>query len=136
MYLYIMSRPHSGSTILDILLGGSARITGCGEVVLGLRRHGDGVYACSCGQLLDACPFWREVRGRIGDGDPGAWDELAAASIAQSHKLQLPATWLASAAPARLPLRLGRLAALTRRLSAAIQAASGRPIVLDSTKMP
>jgi hypothetical protein len=137
VYLYIMSRPHSGSTILDILLGSSSQVTGCGEVVLGMRRHGDGVYACSCGALLADCPFWRDVRARIGGTQgQGAWHELAEASVAQSHKLQLAGTWLASAEPGRMPERLRRLVAMTRDLIGAVQAQSGRPVVLDSTKMP
>ena len=33
MYIYIMGRAHSGSTILDVLLGNSERIHSVGELV-------------------------------------------------------------------------------------------------------
>jgi Sulfotransferase family len=137
MYLYIMSRSHSGSTILDILLGSSGSIAGCGEIVRGLRRGGEASHACSCGAALADCPFWQQVRVRVGEdpGEPVSWAELAEASIAQAHKSRLLPTWLAARAPGRQPEDLRRLAVMTRRLSAAIAAVSGRPVVLDSTKM-
>lgn len=131
-----MSRPHSGSTILDIMLGSSRSISGCGEVILGLRRHGHAGWPCSCGLPMEDCGFWREVRERVA-ADGTAWEELAEASIDQSHKLRLPATWLARAAPeAAVPERFARLRRMTRQLLAAVQATGGRPVLLDSTKMP
>ena len=63
-----------------------------------------------------------------------SWAELAEASIAQAHKSRLLPTWLAGRAPERLPEALGRLVVMTRRLSEAVAAVSGRPVVLDSTK--
>ena len=131
-----MSRPHSGSTILDLLLGSSRAIRGCGEVILGLRRHGHAGWPCSCGMAMEECPFWREVRERLAaEGTP--WEELALASIAQSHKLRLPGTWLARTAPEEaVPPRFARLRRMTRQLLAAVQQVGGRPVLLDSTKMP
>ena len=131
-----MSRPHSGSTILDIMLGSSQAISGCGEVILGLRRSGHPTWPCSCGAALEACPFWHEVRAKVALGGT-EWAELAEASIAQSHKLRLPGTWLAKAAPEdAVPPRLARLRQMTRQLLAAVQSTGGRPVLLDSTKMP
>lgn len=137
MYLYIMSRPHSGSTILDILLGSSHSITGCGELVLGLRRGGEDGYACSCGVPLAECRFWQDVRRRF-EAAPdaaGSWGTFAEASIAQAHKSRLLATWWASRDERYAPEWLRRVVAMTRRLVAALRFVSGRPVILDSTKM-
>jgi hypothetical protein len=41
MYIYIVGRPHSGSTILDIVLGNSSNIEGIGQLV-GLELAGGG----------------------------------------------------------------------------------------------
>lgn len=138
MYLYIMSRPHSGSTILDILLSSSPAVSGCGEIILGLRRGEEASYACSCGTPLAECPFWQQVRAAVGEetpGEPVSWAELADASIAQAHKSRLLPTWWAGREPARMPAALRRLLVMTRRLVEAIRTVSGRPVVLDSTKM-
>jgi hypothetical protein len=37
-YVYIMGRPHSGTTVLDCLLDNIDGIQGCGEPVVGLPR--------------------------------------------------------------------------------------------------
>ena len=53
MYLYIMGRGHSGSTILDILLGNSTRIESVGELLSGLSRADHQM--CSCGVMVPDC---------------------------------------------------------------------------------
>ena len=93
-----MSRPHSGSTILDILLGASPQVMGCGEFIMGFKhRHGwrEGSWHCSCGAELGQCPVWREVRGRARRRGASTGKTLAEASIAQAHKNSLLATWRA-----------------------------------------
>ena len=57
MYLYVMGRGHSGSTILGILLGGGAAIASVGEVVSGLGRYALGTEICSCGSPMHECSF-------------------------------------------------------------------------------
>ena len=63
MYLYITGRGHSGSTILDILLGNSSQIESVGELLAGLSRADR--EPCSCGATMSDCGFWREVRSRV-----------------------------------------------------------------------
>src|SRR5688572_27137486 len=41
MYIYIVGRPHSGSTILDIVLGNSSNIEGIGQLVSGMGKPHD-----------------------------------------------------------------------------------------------
>ena len=64
MYLYVMGRGHSGSTILDILVGGSASVESLGELTSGLKHYETGGH-CACGALVRECPFWDEVRRRF-----------------------------------------------------------------------
>lgn len=144
MILYIMGRPHSGSTILDIMLGSSRTVTSCGEIIMGFMSHqgwrsGES-WRCSCGDSLEDCRFWGEVRQRTaaaGEDGPGIdWDRLAGISVDQSVKYRIPATWWASVQEGRIPKRLAELIPATRRHMAAIRATSGRPVVLDSSKRP
>lgn len=59
--IYILGSGHSGSTILQYLLSGRPDVIGLGEV----RQMADGrgwqneVGNCSCGQPVQACPWWR-----------------------------------------------------------------------------
>lgn len=128
MYLYIMSRPHSGSTILDILLGNSGEVESVGQLVSDMGKLAN---PCACGATIGGCPFWSAVRARVeAAGIP--WDEAVAASVGQAHLgCQLRTRLAAADDPAML-----RLAAITRALEAAITAVAGRPVLCDSTKEP
>jgi hypothetical protein len=128
MYLYVMGRGHSGSTILDILLGGGAAIESVGELVSGLRRY-HGEERCACGCAMRECPFWGEVRRRF-EAEGHDWDGFARESGARTSVARWLPTWLAGRDdPAAL-----RLAAMTRAAAGAVAAASGKPHVLDSNK--
>ncbi len=61
-YIKLMAMPHSGSTLLALILGSHARIATVGE--LAGRTHYDG-YQCSCGKVLVECDFWREIARRM-----------------------------------------------------------------------
>lgn len=57
---------HSGSTLLDIILGGHSNIVGLGEVGSVLSRNEDGLEKlyrskCSCGKRGQQCEFWGSV---------------------------------------------------------------------------
>lgn len=136
LYLYVMSRPHSGSTILDMLLGTSPLIMGCGELTMGfLHRHGwrGEAWRCSCGAEIPACPVWGRVQAELA-AEGHDWEELAATSLWQAAKARLPATWWADTGE-RAPPRLRRLAGLTDAFAGALRRVSGRPVILDSSKM-
>ena len=129
MYLYVMGRGHSGSTILDILLGGGAAVESVGELVSGLERYEAGdalrVRRADAGvPVLGRGPPPLRGRGpRLG--------RLRAREPAPDDVRRWPATWLAGpgrprAAPAR---RLTRCARCARS-----PALSGKPHLLDSNK--
>jgi hypothetical protein len=68
--IFIASCPHSGSTLVDLVLGGHPSFVGLGEVynvispksnVLGeTPEHG-----CSCGASMDECAFWGRVSAEL-----------------------------------------------------------------------
>ncbi len=60
---YILAASHSGSTLLSMLLGAHPQIVTIGEIKFSSKAMGDlDRYRCSCGSLIRACGFWRQVR--------------------------------------------------------------------------
>ena len=68
--LYIASLPHSGSTLLDLMLGGHSRCIGLGEIARFLERdlENSRQAICSCGNTMDDCAFWGQVASRLVSG--------------------------------------------------------------------
>ena len=72
--VFVASLAHSGSTLLDLVLGGHSRCVGLGEVVFAL---GPGPYGlektlqslCSCGRGVQDCPFWAKVVSELDTGE-------------------------------------------------------------------
>ena len=65
--LYITGHGHSGSTLLDILLGNHSRVVSLGEVEH-LAKWGasaDPQKSCSCNKPISDCPYWSSVRVAI-----------------------------------------------------------------------
>ena len=61
--VYITGSGHSGSTLLDRLLGSHPDISALGEVhrfSLGLHRD-EKPFRCDCGKTIGACSFWTEA---------------------------------------------------------------------------
>jgi hypothetical protein len=129
MYVYVMGRGHSGSTILDILLGNAAAIESVGELVAGFANAH---HVCSCGATVGDCTFWGRVRAEVESAGIDYW-ALARASRKQAHVSQLPAVALAR--PGFKP-ELDQLAHGTAVLADAIRSAVGKPHLLDSGKEP
>lgn len=67
--VFIASLGHSGSTLLDLVLGGHERFIGLGEVANTVARAGvvgpDEGPTCSCGRPAAGCPFWSDVDARL-----------------------------------------------------------------------
>ncbi|MFO7684419.1 MAG: hypothetical protein R6X34_30685, partial [Chloroflexota bacterium] len=72
----------SGSTILDIILGNSARIESVGQLMTGLLDEQDG-HVCACGETMQDCGYWQKVREafarHVREGSVGDWREAALA---------------------------------------------------------
>ena len=58
--LYIAGNGHSGSTLLDIIIGSSPDIFSAGELTFITR---DSIFEeyCSCGCLIKECPVWSKI---------------------------------------------------------------------------
>lgn len=76
--VFIASLGHSGSTLLDLVLGGHSRVVGLGEVGRSVRPPDDAAAdsvqpVCSCGHEAGACGFWGGVLRNLAD-EPDATD--------------------------------------------------------------
>lgn len=60
--IYIASIGHSGSTLVESILGSHSEIATCGEMhILPHEITGKGVLPCSCGKSIIECEFWQDV---------------------------------------------------------------------------
>lgn len=59
--LYIASYSRSGSTLLDIVLGGSYRTAAVGEISFIGADWSDDRLRCSCGEPYRSCPVWHDL---------------------------------------------------------------------------
>lgn len=64
--VYLLAASHSGSTLTAMLLGAHPEVCTVGE--LKWTSMGDVTrYRCSCGELIQSCPFWRAVSARMAE---------------------------------------------------------------------
>ena len=56
----IVGAGHSGSTLLDMILGGHSHICSVGEISH-WNQYLDSKQACSCGSQIDLCGFWKPI---------------------------------------------------------------------------
>ena len=64
-YVFLASSPFSGSTLLSFLLGSHNGIATTSAVAGTRREHIMERFACSCGERMVECDFWREVEQRM-----------------------------------------------------------------------
>ncbi len=67
----IMSCGHSGSTLLDLLLGVHPKIVGLGELANSLNKKSKNLIntTCSCGERITNCNFWSKIIKNYTDFD-------------------------------------------------------------------
>lgn len=132
--VYIMGNSRSGSTILDTLLGNHPAIESVGELVnlpeLGWQEN----QYCACGNRARECAFWEQVRQRWLDktrlADPGEYLRLQ--NTVGRYRRLLPGF----PRPDTSSAEFQEYAAHTTALFEAISEVSGKPIVVDSSKIP
>ncbi len=127
--VYMLSSPHSGSTVLGILLGSHPSILFAGE----LNAVPDPAWRpgrlCSCQSETRNCEFWSAVRGDFEVN--GSIEDLRQGRRRYEEWRSVPAGIL---------LHTGRskgIVAHTDRLADLVQiisARSGKPLVIDSSK--
>lgn len=91
-WVYIAGRGHSGSTMLDAMLGNAPGIESVGELVSGMGRYDE---QCSCGRPFRVCPYWEHVRADFSRRTDRSWDEAVALSKGQAHIKAFPKTLIA-----------------------------------------
>lgn len=98
----IASAGHSGSTLLDLLLGNHSLISGIGEMNRLTLYPGD--RACACGETIEACRYWKAVRLALGHAarhEGARWSEYHTDLPPQRPLLTIDAPddgWLAEGA--------------------------------------
>ncbi len=90
--IYIASIGRSGSTLLESMLGAHTQVQTMGELHIWPHEISQGgVRPCSCGQYVEQCPFWSEVRRHV---DPLAQPEPRLHFFREKHNagrtLRLP----------------------------------------------
>ncbi len=134
--IYIVGAGRSGSTVLDTVLGNHPDVVSVGELS-NLHRSGwTNDEFCACGRPATTCEFWNAVRQH--------WSRLSAdADVAEYLRLRdrlerfRGGSWLRTEA-ARLyrSADARRFLEQTGSLLEAIAAASGRRVIVDSSKTP
>src|SRR5688572_29457788 len=74
-FVLLASAGHSGSTLLDLLLGNHSAISSAGEMNRLSLYPAERV--CACGTVVLQCPYWTRVQARLGqrNGRPtNRWD--------------------------------------------------------------
>lgn len=89
--IYIMGRGHSGSTVLDAILGNARDIESIGELVSGIDRF-DAL--CSCGVSFRQCEFWHRVRVDFEETSDFKWEGAAKQLKKQAHVRNFVSTLL------------------------------------------
>lgn len=76
--VYIAGRSHSGSTILDIILGNSGEIVSVGELSSGIKKENPD---CSCGNEIEKCGYWGLIKKEFLNQFPDQWSSLSKATV-------------------------------------------------------
>lgn len=132
--LYIAGSGRSGSTLTDVLLDNHPSIVGVGELTNLVRGGFLGDRTCACGVSPAACPFWAEVRS--------AWQRRTAGlDLGGYVRLQEQFDWRALWTGlvderTRQSPAFSRYAEWTVALYQAIREVSGKPWIVDSSKLP
>lgn len=65
-YVYICSAGHSGSTLLDLLLGSHSQIESLGEII-NFSKNISLNTPCTCGEPVRSCSVWKQVVSILND---------------------------------------------------------------------
>jgi len=124
--LYIMGRGHSGSTVLDAILGNSAQVESVGELVSSITKP---ERKCSCGVLIKECSYWQKVKNSF-EVSGLDWDSDLQDLVNQAHLKNIFKTILAN--PAAIWVK--KLVQAQAVLFKAILDNSNKTVLVDSSK--
>ena len=135
--VYIAGSGHSGSTLLERVLGEIPGFANVGELIDLFRRDASRAHRCGCGRHFAGCAFWANVGKR-------AFGDWADARVADMHPLQrrvaqkryLPQLVAMPAAGRGFRADAARYGAWYSSLYHAIAAEAGATCVVDASKWP
>ncbi|MGI9317079.1 MAG: sulfotransferase, partial [bacterium] len=81
---YILSVGHSGSSLLDVLLGHDKQAVSIGEVKLDTNGHIANM-RCTCDHTIQECEFWNEIDRRIRDSGTSLFNITFAGDTEDIH---------------------------------------------------
>ena len=130
--LYIAGNGHSGSTLLDIIIGSSADIFSAGELTF-ITRNSIFKEYCSCKELLNECDIWSSI--------VKVWLEKSSVNLKEYQKLKLKfernkTTVNALFNKIRPSHEFKTYCMSTLLLFEAIQKVTGKSVIVDSSKSP
>jgi hypothetical protein len=130
--LYIAGNGHSGSTLLDIMLGSTEGFFSGGELTFITR---DSIFEeyCSCGQLIPECEIWSEIIDR--------WEKNRKVTYREYQQLRLRfernKTSIVALKNRFFPSKdFKRYCEATREFFESIRAVTGARVIIDSSKGP
>lgn len=127
--IYVAGYGRSGTTLLDIALGEHPAIMGAGEVTTLARHVWDRDEYCACGARVRDCPQWKAIVARWTLGEPKGFLEDYRRAQERTEGLVAPGRllrWPGWRDHGRRTVKLLRGMAMV----------SGRPILVDSSKLP
>jgi Sulfotransferase family len=130
-----MGIAHSGSTVLDVILGDHPNITGVGELHK-LPRSGwvrNDSRRCACGSSILECPYWSEVfvRWTRRVGSDGLREYILLQDDFERSRQRWPRLLLESR---RRSPRFNRYVEMTAALYQVIHEVGGTETIVDSSK--
>lgn len=138
--IFIAGSGHSGSTLLERILGEMPGFVNVGELQdLYRRSEAPQRERCGCGELLAECPFWSKVSQHIyGDG---GWDNDHLASVRRlrrriARQRHIPQLLAPSLAGRSFRQDIARYGVFHTSLYQGIAAAAGATCVVDASKWP
>jgi Sulfotransferase family len=129
LYVYIMGRGHSGTTVLDSLIGNGDEVESVGELTSAMRNWKS--RSCSCGKPVSQCKFWQQVVSTYEHNAKQTWHESAKISEEQADIRNYFSTLFSSPDKPWVCKLLEINACL---LNSICSASCGKRIVVDSSK--
>jgi hypothetical protein len=130
--IYIVGNGHSGSTLLDIMLGNGESCFGAGELTNIVKPDLENEY-CSCGQRIAECEFWSKVYEK--------WHKIMSISPLEyrylRNRYERNKMFFITLLNSILPSKNFKLYQRnTQLLFECIKEVSGASIIIDSSKSP
>ena len=127
VWIYVAGRGHSGTTMLDAMLGNSDNIESAGELISGMGRY---KALCSCGESFAECNYWKEVRRRFEKSSGAQWDEAVQCLVRQAHLKSFVRTLLSTSRSKEIVSAIAH----HNNIAETLRLVSGKPAILDSSK--